>query len=94
MLISSPGIQGDLQFGRADIAWGNLIVDRSRLSFMGFSTWHTLDSFCVLVPKQKDYPKIIALVLPFDKYVWIGVIISIAMFICALAIYAAVHEQK
>jgi hypothetical protein len=83
-----------LQFKRADIAWGNLFADDSKTPYVSFSLWHTLDSFCVVVPKRKNYPKIMSLILPFDWYVWIGLTVSISMFLLVLALYATVHQEK
>ena len=66
------GIIGDMEFGNADICWANLYVVFSRLNVMSFSRWYTLDNHCIMSLKPEPYPKILALVRPFDLYTWIG----------------------
>ena len=87
---------GELQHEKADIGWGNLFVTLNRFDYMGFTSWHTLDNFCALVPKIETHPKIMALVLPFDMYVWTGLVILVVVgitFIMGYFLFFASHEQ-
>ena len=65
-----------LQHERRDIGWGNLWEVLERYAYMGFSSWYTVDTICALVPKFDSYPKMRVLVLPFDDYTWICLIVS------------------
>ena len=33
------GLQGDLQFGKTDVAWANLFVIEKRIRIMDFTDW-------------------------------------------------------
>ena len=71
------GILGDLEFGRADIAWANLYIQRHRLSFMSFTEWYTMDRHCFMVPIPKPYSQVLALLRPLDMPTWLASIIVI-----------------
>ena len=90
---SIEGLLGDLQFERGDIGWANLFDTPDRRTFMGFTDWYSLDSFCPLVPKEKSYPKALALILPFDAILWSLVIIFVLMGIITLFIFWNFSEK-
>ena len=85
---------GDLQFERADIVWGNLFFTPSRTKIMGFTDWHTMDRYCVLVKEPGYYSKIVSLVLPFDQYTWMGVVFSIVALFSFFMMYAWLHIDR
>ncbi|TRY75588.1 hypothetical protein TCAL_00528, partial [Tigriopus californicus] len=81
------GLLGEFVTGSADIGWANLFYDHQRTRYMSFTDWYLSDQACFLVPKPKPYPKILALVWPFDRFTWLCtifsvVIISIVVFVC------------
>ena len=45
---------------------------------MDFTDWYTKAETCVLVPRPRSYPKVMALVLPFTWQTWFAVAVAIA----------------
>lgn len=71
------GLLGEFGSGYADIGWGNLFYDSGRTRFMAFTDWYLNDQACFLVPNPQPYPKILALIWPFDQFTWLCTILSI-----------------
>lgn len=74
------GLLGEFVSGYADMGWANLFYSTHRTQFMTFTDWYLSDQACFLVPNPNPYPKILALVWPFDQFTWICTIISLLAF--------------
>ena len=86
---TATGLLGALMKREADVALGNLYIDYTRLSIIGFSVNYQISEECFSVPASRPYPKWTALYHPFALEVWIATILSIIFCILTLR-YVAV----
>lgn len=64
------GLVGDIISRKIDIGWANLFSDPYRSQYITFTDWYLLDEACFLIPSPPPYPKILALIWPFDSVTW------------------------
>lgn len=83
-----------MQFGRGDISWGNLYATPYRRTFMDFTDWYILEHFTAVVPKPPYYPKILALLRPFDRETWLGLVVLLLSVIGGFALSKLVHQER
>ncbi|TRY75594.1 hypothetical protein TCAL_00526 [Tigriopus californicus] len=81
------GLLGEFVSGYAEMGWANLFYSAHRTKFMTFTDWYLSDQACFLVPNPNPYPKILALVWPFDQFTWLCTIISLVVFSVLLLLF-------
>ncbi|EFX70686.1 hypothetical protein DAPPUDRAFT_256761 [Daphnia pulex] len=86
--LTATGLLGALMKKEADVALGNLYMDYTRLSIIGFSSYYKISEECFSVPATRPYPKWTALYYPFSNQVWIATILSIFFVILTLRLVA------
>ncbi len=86
--LKATGLLGALMKKEADVALGNLYIDYTRLSIIGFSSYYKISEECFSVPATRPYPKWTALYYPFSNEVWIATITSIFFVILTLRLVA------
>jgi hypothetical protein len=85
---TATGLLGALMKKEADVALGNLYIDYTRLSIIGFSSYYKISEECFSVPATRPYPKWTALYHPFSVEVWIATFLSIFFVILTLRLVA------
>lgn len=85
---TATGLLGALMKKEADVALGNLYIDYTRLSIIGFSSYYKISEECFSVPATRPYPKWTALYHPFSIEVWLATFFSIFFVILTLRLVA------
>lgn len=85
---TATGLLGALMKKEADVALGNLYIDYTRLSIIGFSSYYKISEECFSVPATRPYPKWTALYHPFSSEVWLATFSSIFFVILTLRLVA------
>lgn len=83
-----------MQWEISDIGWGNLYVSRWREQFMSFAEWYRMDNICFMMKVPEPYPKILALIFPFDSVTWVLLFLTFAVIIMLYLLYAATSIDR
>ena len=92
--LTATGLLGALINKKADVALGNLYIDYTRLSIIGFTSYYKISEECFSVPASRPYPKWTALYHPFSGSVWIATFLSILMSILTLCFVATWSKES
>ena len=85
---------GDVQFRRADIAWGNLFIIPERAGYMEFTNWYSIDEACIMLPKPGTYPNILAATRPFPPVLWGVVVLTLAVVVIVYWIISLTRHRR
>ena len=89
------GVMGDLQFDRADIAWGHFFIVGKRMRVMGYTQWYFLDPTCVMVPRAtKATSRVFAVLAPLHIYTWIGILGMMVGMTLMLSVQSGIYKKE
>ncbi|XP_046453785.1 uncharacterized protein LOC124201668 [Daphnia pulex] len=74
-----PGLAYYLQTGKCDLIIGALVMTPARYALMDFAEGYDYSSVVVLIPMPESSNNGAAIFLPFQLYVWIGLLIIIPL---------------
>jgi len=80
------GLVGDLMNGSAQMAVAAFSVTRARSHVIDFTAPYFYAGFSIVVAEEKRRPPIYAFMEPFDRWVWISIVVSATVVAVALSL--------
>ncbi len=80
---------GDLQWGIAEVAWGNLFITAERSKMIDYSDWYLVEPSCFLAQSPEAYSGIYTLLLPLEVPVWLCSLLALATVLSIYKFYAS-----